>query len=147
MALKFAREQAGEYNVIEGTKMVGFIQKSNASKWVVYICTNPATKGKPQNVAKTLKDSKVFCERYFEGNDVPVQQVNENSAELDNLLNDVRTGPSRKDLMREMLNNPKTINFNFDDVDVESMDLGDIIDLGDDVPFSHFVSEEEAMAL
>jgi len=147
MALKFAREQAGEYNVTEGTKMVGFIQKSNASKWVVYICTNPATKGKPQNVAKTLKDSKVFCERYFEGNDVPVQQVNENSAELDNLLNDVRTGPSRKDLMREMLNNPKTIDFNFDDVDVESMDLGDIIDLGDDVPFSHFVSEEEAMAL
>ena len=147
MALKFAREQAGEYNVIEGIKMVGFIQKSNASKWVVYICTNPATKGKPQNVAKTLKDSKVFCERYFEGNDVSVPQVNENSAELDNLLNDVRTGPSRKDLMREMLNNPKTIDFNFNDVDVESMDLSDIIDLGDDVPFSHFLTEEEAMAL
>jgi hypothetical protein len=147
MALKFAREQAGEYNVIEGIKMVGFIQKSNASKWVVYICTNPATKGKPQNVAKTLKDSKVFCERYFEGNDVSVQQVNENNAELDNLLNDVRTGPSRKDLMREMLNNPKTIDFNFNDVDVESMDLSDIIDLGDDVPFSHFLTEEEAMAL
>ena len=147
MALKFAREQAGEYNVIENGKFVGIIIKKSSSKWIVYFCTNPSTKGKPQNVAKTLKDSKVFCERYFEGNDAPVQQVNENSAELDNLLNDVRTGPSRKDLMREMLNNPKTINFNFDDVDVESMDLGDIIDLGDDVPFSHFVSEEEAMAL
>jgi hypothetical protein len=35
--------------------------------------------------------------------------------------------------MREMLNNPKTIDFNFDDVDVESMDLSDIVDLGDDV--------------
>jgi hypothetical protein len=147
MALKFAREQAGEYNVIENGKFVGIIIKKSSSKWIVYFCNNPSTKGKPQNVAKTLKDSKVFCERYFEGNDVPVQQVNENSAELDNLLNDVRTGPSRKELMREMLNNPKTIDFNFDDVDVESMDLGDIIDLGDDVPFSHFVSEEEAMAL
>jgi hypothetical protein len=49
--------------------------------------------------------------------------------------------------MREMLNNPKTIDFNFDDVDVESMDLSDIVDLGDDVPFSHFLTEEQAMAI
>lgn len=147
MTLKFAREQAGEYNVLEDGKMVGYIQKANASKWIVYFCTNPSVKGKPQNVAKTLKDSKTFCERYFESNDAPTQEITENSSELDNLLNDVRTGPDKMELMREMLNNPKTIDFNFDDVDVESMDLSDIVDLGDDVPFSHFLSEEEAMAL
>jgi hypothetical protein len=147
MALKFAREQAGEYNVSEDGKMVAMIFKQKSSKWIVYICTNPATKGKPQNVAKTLKDSKVFCERYFESNDAPNQEITENSSELDNLLNDVRTGSNRKELMREMLNNPKTIDFNFDDVDVESMDLSDIVDLGDDVPFSHFLTEEQAMAI
>lgn len=145
MTLKFAREQAGEYNVIEDGKMVAMIFKQKSSKWITYFCSNPSTKGKPQNVAKTLKDSKTFCERYFESNDAPTPVITENSSELDSLLNDVRTGPDKMELMREMLNNPKTINF--DDVDVESMDLSDIVDLGDDVPFSHFLTEEEAMAL
>lgn len=147
MTLKFAREQAGEYNVIENGKMIGFIQKSTASKWITYFCSNPSQKGKPQNVSKTLKESKTFCERYFESNDAPTQEITENSNELDNLLNEVRTGPDKMELMREMLNNPKTVEFGFDDVDVESMDLSDIVDLGDDVPFSHFLTEEEAMAL
>ena len=147
MALKFAREQAGEYNVIENGKMVGFIQKANASKWVTYFCSNPSQKGKPQNVAKTLKESKTFCERYFESNDSSNKEISENSADLDNLINNVRSGPDKMDLMREMLNSPNTVSFGFDDIDVESMDLSDIVDLGDDVPFSHFLTEEEALAL
>lgn len=141
MTLKFAREQAGEYNVSENGKMVAYIQKANASKWITYFCTNPSVKGKPQNVAKTLKDSKAFCERYFENNDAPSQE----EANLDNLINDVRNTPDRKELMREMLNNPKTISF--DDIDVESVDLSDIIDLGDETFTHQFLTEEEAMAL
>lgn len=141
MTLKFAREQAGEYNVSENGKMVAYIQKANASKWITYFCTNPAQKGKPQNVAKTLKDSKAFCERYFESNDAPTSA----EANLDNLISDVRNTPDRKELMREMLNNPKTISF--DDIDVESVDLSDIIDLGDETFTHHILTEEEAMAL
>ena len=147
MAVKFVREQAGEYNVVDNGKMVGFIQKANASKWIVYFCSNPSTKGKPQNVSKTLKESKTFCERYFESNDAP--EMTENSPELDNLLNDVRSNkaPDVKELMREMLNKNHVIDLTADDIDVETLDLSDVIDLGDDVPFSHFLTEEEALAL
>ncbi len=145
MTLKFVREQAGEYNVIEDGKMVGYIQKANASKWIAYFCTNPSVKGKPQNVSKTLKDSKAFCENYFSQNDAPTVEINENSPDLDNLLNDVRNAPDKVELMREMLKNPKTISL--DDIDVDSIDLSDIIDLGDDVPFAHFLTEEEALAI
>lgn len=147
MTIKFVREQAGEYNIVKDGKMVGYIQKATASKWITYFCTNASIKGKPQNVSKTLKDSKTFCERHFESNDVPKQEVTENSVELNNLLNSVRTGSNNKELMREMLNNPKTIDFNFDDVDVESMDLSDIVDLGEDEFTHHFLTEEEALAL
>jgi hypothetical protein len=145
MTVKFVREQAGEYNVVEDGKMVGYIQKANASKWIAYFCTNPSTKGSPQNVSKTLKESKTFCERYFEGNNVPQKQISEDSVDLDNLLNSVRNTPSTKDLMREMLNNPKTISF--DDVDVETLDLSDIVDLGEDEFTHHFLTEEEALTL
>lgn len=147
MTLKFSREQAGAYNVIENNKMVGYIEKANASKWITYFCSNPSLKGKPQNVAKTLKDSKAFCERYFESNDAP--KVTEDSPELDNLLNNVRksSNPDVKDLMREMLNKNYVIDLTADDIDVESVDLSDIIDLGEDAPFSHFLTEEEALAL
>lgn len=145
MTLKFVREQAGEYNVVEDGKMVGYIQKANASKWITYFCSNPSVKGKPQNVAKTLKDSKAYCENYFMHNDAPKVEVNEDSPELDNLLNDVRKAPDKAELMREMLKNPKTISL--DDVDVDSTDLSDIIDLGDDVPFAHFLNEQEALAI
>ena len=145
-ALKFAREQAGEYNVVENGKTVGLIQKANASKWIVYFCSNPAMKGKPQNVSKTLKECKAFCENYFMHNDAPKAEINEDSAELDNLLNSVRK-PNTKELMREMLNKNNVIDLTADDIDVDSVDLSDIIDLGEDVPFSHFLTEEEAMAL
>jgi hypothetical protein len=146
MTLKFAREQAGEYNVIENGRMVAFIQKANASKWITYFCTNPSTKGKPQNVAKTLKDSKAFCERYFEHNDAPAVEITESSVELDALITDVRKTPDKIELMREMLKKDNIIKLG-DDIDVESTDLSDIIDLGDDIPFSHFLSEQEALAL
>jgi hypothetical protein len=144
MALKFAREQAGEYNVSENGKMVAYIQKQNASKWITYFCSNPAVKGKPQNVAKTLKDSKAFCESYFENNDAAPTVSNE-ADNLDALIKNVRSTPTRKDMMREMLENPKTISF--DDIDVESVDLSDIIDLGDETFTHQFLTEEEAMAL
>jgi hypothetical protein len=143
MALKFAREQAGEYNVSENGKMVAYIQKSTSTKWITYFCSNPAVKGKPQNVSKTLKDSKAFCERYFESNDAPTVANSEDN--LDALIKNVRSTPSRKEMMREMLDNPKTISF--DDIDIESVDLSDIIDLGDDTFTHQFLSEEEAMAL
>lgn len=146
-ALKFAREQAGEYNVIEDGKMVAMILKQNASKWITYFCSNPSMKGKPQNVSKTLKDSKAFCERYFESNDAP--EMNENSEKLNHLLNDVRKNntPDVKELMREMLKKDYVIDLTADDVDVESLDLSDVIDLDNDTPFSHFLTEEEALAL
>jgi hypothetical protein len=145
MTVKFVREQAGEYNVVEDGKMVGFIQKATASKWITYFCNNPSVKGKPQNVSKTLKESKTFCERYFESNDAPKQQITEDSAELDSLLNNVRNTPSTKDLMKEMLDNPKTISF--DDVEVDDLDLSDIVDLGEDQFTYNFLTEEEALAL
>lgn len=143
--ITFPRSQAGEYNVLENGKYVGLIQKLNSAKWCVYFCSNPATKGKPQHVAKTLKDCKAFCERHFESNDV----VTENSPELDNLLNSVRKSPNPdvKEMMREMLNKNHVIDLTADDIDIDSIDLSDVIDLGDDVPFSHFLTEEEAMAL
>jgi hypothetical protein len=145
MTIKFVREQAGEYNVLEDGKMVGYIQKANASKWITYFCTNVSVKGKPQNVSKTLKDSKTFCERYFESNDAPKQEVTEDSVELDNLLNNVRNTSDTKDLMRDMLNNPKIISF--DDIDVDDLDLSDIVDLGEDTFTHHFLTEEEALSL
>lgn len=147
MALKFARAQAGEYNVIENGSMVGYIQKANASKWIVYFCSNPSQKGKPQNVSKTLKDSKAFCERHFQNSDVSQTEITEDSQKLDNLLKDVRSTPDVKELMREMLNQNNYIDLTSDEIDVESIDLSDIIDLGDDVPFSSFLTEEEALAL
>ena len=145
MPLSFQRQQAGEYNVIENGKMVGYIQKANASKWITYFCSNPSIKGKPQNVSKTLKDSKAFCENYFMHNDAPQVNIKEDSPELDSLLNDVRNHPDKVDLMREMLKNPKTISM--DDIDIDSTDLSDIVDLGEDIPFSHFLDEQEALAL
>ena len=92
--ITFPRQQAGEYNVIENGKYVGLIQKLNASKWAIYFCSNPAIKGNPKKVEKTLKDCKTFCERYFESSDSSQAEMNENSPELDNLLNSVRKSPN-----------------------------------------------------
>lgn len=62
MALKFSRVQAGEYQINEGTKMVGYVQKKGSSKWILYKCSNPSVLGNPLAVKKTLKELKVEAE-------------------------------------------------------------------------------------
>lgn len=62
MTLKFSRVQAGEYQINEGTKMVGYIQKKSSSKWLLYKCSNPSVLGNPLAVEKTLKELKVQAE-------------------------------------------------------------------------------------
>ena len=140
MTLSFPREQAGEYNVIDNGKMVGFIQKLNASKWCVYFCSNPATKGKPQNVSKTLKDCKAFCETHFSNHSAEVTEDSTNQTETRK-----STNPDVKELMREMLKRGNVLNLNSDEVDVESLDLSDVVDLDDDADFSHFLNQEETL--
>lgn len=53
MTMNFARVSAGIYEIQKNSNTVGFIRKSNASKWIVL--NNDDT---PQHVSKTLKDAK-----------------------------------------------------------------------------------------
>lgn len=62
MALSFDRIQAGEYQINDGPKMVGYVRKQNASKWIMYKCSNPSMLGNPIAVQKTLKALKVEAE-------------------------------------------------------------------------------------
>lgn len=61
--LKFDRVQAGEYQILDGVKMVGYIQKKSSSKWILYKCTNPSLLGNPLAVKKTLKELKIEAEK------------------------------------------------------------------------------------
>lgn len=104
MPLKFDRVQAGEYQINDGPNMVGYIQKKNSAKWILYKCTNPALRGNPLSVSKTLKELKVEAEKIIGSTYVsPVKQnelkVDKSSRKVDNLSQEERT-----QIMQEMLN-------------------------------------------
>ena len=60
MSFTFPRLSAGVYHVQNGSDTLGFIRKSNASKWlIVDVLDNP------KHVSKTLKDAKFAIENGF----------------------------------------------------------------------------------
>lgn len=140
MTLSFQRQQAGEYNITDNGKYLGLILKQSSSKWIVYFCSNPATKGNPKHVAKTLKDCKAFCETHFSNSSTEVPEDNTNQTETN-----TSTNPDVKELMREMLKRGNVLNLNSDEIDVERLDLSDVVDLDDDADFSHFLNQEETL--
>lgn len=101
MSLTFPRVQAGEYQINDGHKTVGYIQKKNASKWIMYKCSNPSMLGKPIAVCKTLKELKVQAETLI--GSTPLE-ITENSPELDSLIKDMKTEqPDKFEIMKEMM--------------------------------------------
>jgi hypothetical protein len=101
MSLTYPRVQAGEYQINDGHKTVGYIKKKNASKWIMYKCSNPAMLGKPIAVCKTLKELKVQAETLI--GSTPCE-INQNSPELDSLIKDMRDEqPDKFKIMREMM--------------------------------------------
>lgn len=111
MALKFDRIQAGEYQVNDGPVMVGYVQKKNSAKWILYKCNNPSLLGNPIAVEKTLKSLKQKAEELIESTYVaPVKQTEMNVDKY------IRKNHNQEDekfkLMREMLENNYVINLN-----------------------------------
>lgn len=133
MTLKFEKVEAGQYRIAQGNKMIGFIRKQSASKWIMYKCTNLSMLGNPVAVTKTLKDIKVQAEDIFSNYEVP--EITEESPELDALLNEVQTAPDKFELMKEMLERGNVIEFN--EYDSE----------GDVVPFSQFLTEDQVVTI
>ena len=56
MTFNFPRLSAGIYEIQKNSNTVGFIRKSNASKWIIADVVDT-----PQHVSKTLKDAKDAC--------------------------------------------------------------------------------------
>jgi hypothetical protein len=113
MALTYPRIQAGEYQINDGRKMVGYIKKQNASKWILYKCSNPALLGSPISVQKTLKSLKVDAENMIGSTETPDVEITENSTKLESLLKDVRADKSEKyEVMKEMLEHDYVIKLN-----------------------------------
>ena len=134
MTLKFSRIQAGEYQINEGSKIVGYIQKKSNSKWTLYKCSNPSMLGNPIAVQKTLKELKVDAETLITSSQSnasvkPVKETKTSSMDEDKF-----------DIMREMLNQNYVIDLN------EYKQTKDGLE---EVPnsFNHFLSEEEIAAL
>lgn len=111
MTLKFSRVQAGEYQVNEGSKIIGYIMKKSSSKWVLYKCSNPSMLGNPIAVKKTLKELKLEAEAFLTGTSnvasFPVRTVEE-----DSLVRTPNYDDQKFELMREMLNRNYVINLN-----------------------------------
>jgi hypothetical protein len=140
MTLKFSRIQGGEYQVNIGSKMVGYIKKQTASKWIMYRATNPSMLGAPISVKKTLKDLKIDAEAML--NSV---EINENSSELDSLITSIKEGSDRMDIMKELLEKDNIIRlseYKYDDVTDDDED-----DIFVDVPFDEFLTESELCRL
>lgn len=134
MTLKFSRIQAGEYQINEGSKIVGYIQKKSNSKWTLYKCSNPSMLGNPIAVQKTLKELKVDAETLITSSqsNASVKSVKE-----------VKTSTIDKDkfdLMREMLDRDYVINLN--EYEQTENGLEEV-----STPFSRFLTEEEIAAL
>jgi hypothetical protein len=102
--LNFPREQAGQYNVLDGVKLVGCILKKSSSKWILYKCSNPSMLGNPIAVKKTLKELKVEAEKLISSTSVNTTEVNPTPNE---------DFEARKfEMMREMLNRDYVIKLN-----------------------------------
>ena len=113
MALTFPRIQAGEYQINDGHKPVGYIIKKSNSKWIMYKCSNPSMLGNPISVKKTLKDLKLDAECMIGSSPAPSVAINEDSIELDALLKDVKAqNPDKYKMMKEMLETDYVINLN-----------------------------------
>lgn len=138
MTLTFPRIQAGEYQVNSNKKMVGYIKKQNASKWIMYRATNPSMLGNPIAVKKTLRDLKIEAEQLFSNSSVEVE-IDENSLDLDNLIASVQESDKMK-IMREMLADNKMISLTEYSVTPDGIEEFD-------APFTKFLSEEELMSL
>lgn len=107
MPLTFDRVQAGEYQINDGPKMIGYIRKQNASKWLMYKGTNPSLLGSPISVKKTLKELKVEANNTFESTYVKPKP------KLETLIQDVNEVNTEKmKLMGEMLKRNYVININ-----------------------------------
>ena len=141
MALTFPRIQAGEYQINDGHRMVGYIKKQNASKWILFKAQNPAMLGNPISVKKTLKDLKLDAECMIGSSPAPSVAINEDSIELDSLLKDVKAqNPDKYEMMKEMLETDYVIDLN------EYRQTEDGLEQGKQ-PFSEFLTPEEAAAL
>jgi hypothetical protein len=95
MTFTFPRLSAGIYEVQKDSNTVGFIRKSNASKWIITDVVDT-----PQHVTKTLKDAKDACINLiiFEGVDNTPESVYNDSVEVDKInssLNKVLEGSLR----------------------------------------------------
>jgi hypothetical protein len=111
MTLKFDRIQAGEYQITDNNKTVGYVKKQGSSKWLMYKCSNPAILGNPICVKKTLKELKVQAEILI--GSTPAPEKAENSVELDTFYCDLQSkDPEKYDLMKEMLDKDYVISLN-----------------------------------
>ena len=141
MALTFPRIQAGEYQINDGHKMVGYVIKKNASKWIMYKCSNASMLGNPISVKKTLKEIKLDAGCMIGSTPAPVVELDENSVELDSLLKDVRTEqPDKYAMMKEMLETDYVIKLN--EYELTEDGLEEV-----EAPFSDYLTPEEAAAL
>lgn len=140
MTLKFSRIQAGEYQINEGSKMVGYIQKKSSAKWILYKCSNPSMLGNPISVKKTLKELKVEAENMIAQGQSSSVNTNERTVEQDSLIRNSSSYEDKKfELMREMLNNDYVIKLN------EYQQTDDGLEEVE-VPYGQFLSEDEIAA-
>lgn len=110
MPLSFDRVQAGEYQISDGPKMVGYIRKLNSSKWAMYKGTNPSLLGTPISVKKTLKLLKEEAVNLIESTYVKPAKK---SVDINSLIQDASTMDQQKyKLMQEMLERNYVINLN-----------------------------------
>ena len=141
MALTFPRIQAGEYQINDGHKPVGYIIKKSASKWILYKCSNPSMLGNPISVKKTLKDLKLDAECMIGSTPAPVVEMDEDSPELDSLLNDVKAqNPNKYEMMKESLERDYVVDlseYRQTEYGLEKIEQ----------PFSEFLTDEQIAAL
>ena len=137
MTLKFSRIQAGEYQVNENSKMVGYVKKKSSAKWVLYKCSNPSLLGSPLAVKKTLKELKAEAELLIQ-NGPKVASEPVRTPEEDNLIQTPDYDAQKYELMREMLNKDYVINLNEYKQTEEGLE---------EVQYSQFLTEEEIASL
>jgi hypothetical protein len=105
--LNFERVQAGEYQVNDGPKMVGYVRKQNSAKWILYKCSNPSMLGNPIAVSKTLKALKVEAETLIPSTYVEPVKAPKAAGSVDKYIKPVAPkseAEERKfEIMREML--------------------------------------------
>lgn len=103
MTLSFLRVQAGEYQINDNHKIVGYVIKKSQSKWTLYKCSNASTLGNPISVKKSLKEIKLDA-----GCMIPItSHVDEEENEEEDLKQ-----PDKFELMREMLQRDYVIKLN-----------------------------------